>query len=194
VSGDALLRVPVNQGETLYVVVESPDREESSAFQLIAAAREIVCGDGHVDADEGCDDGNFVTDDGCSSECVFQPDEVEPNATVQTANVYAPSAFFASIADAADVDVVAIEVAAGQKLIAQTFDLGDGGCARFELDNLIEVLNSVGTPFGSDDDGGTGFCAALATDALSAGTYHVRVSASGVAESFLYRLSLTLED
>jgi cysteine-rich repeat protein len=189
-----LLTVPVDQGETVYVVVESPNRDVVSAFQLMAVAHEVVCGDGYVDLNEECDDGNAVSDDGCSDTCVFLSDETEPNATIQAADVYLEPVFFGEIASASDVDVVAIDVGAGQKLIAETFDLGDGACGRHELDDLIEVLDSSGSPIASDDDGGIGFCAALVTDALGAGTYYVRVRASGVAESFLYRLSVRLEN
>jgi hypothetical protein len=45
----------------------------------------------------------------------------------------------------------------------------------------------------SDDDGRIGFCAALVTDALAAGTYSERIRASGVSERFLYQLSARLQ-
>lgn len=191
---NSYLTLPVVQGEPVYVVVESPERDVARAFQLTAIAHEVVCGDAHVDLDEECDDGNVASDDGCSDNCEFQSDESEPNSTLQQADPYSAPGFFGRISSDSDVDIVAIEVAAGQKLIAETFDLGDGACGRYELDNRIEVLDSSATSISLNDDGGIGFCAALVTDALAAGTYYVRVRSSGVTDSFLYQLSLRLVD
>jgi cysteine-rich repeat protein len=193
-SSAALLEQPVTEGEALYFVVESPDRTLPRQFQLAASAHTIVCGDGFIDADEECDDGNTVDEDGCSSQCEFQTDEDDPNATTGTADPYTPPQFFGSINSEDDVDVISIAVGAGQTLIAETQDLGDGACARNELDNALEVLSPSGTPLGSNDDYGTSFCAALVIGPLEAGTHYVRMTPSGVAERFQYKLVLTLQD
>lgn len=190
---DRLLTVAVTQGELVYVIVESPDRDVPSTFSLIASAREVVCGDGYADLAEECDDGNFEDSDGCSNACAFQPDEEEPNATLQTANSYAPPEFFGAIASADDVDVISVSLSAGQHLVVETFDLGDGACARLELDDWIDVLDGAGNVIESDDDDGIGFCAALVTSPLGAGTHYVRVRASGAAQSFFYRLQIRVE-
>jgi cysteine-rich repeat protein len=191
---DPLARINVTAGETLYLVVESSDRTTPTSFQIVATAREVACGDGFVDLDEECDDGNFEDDDGCSTDCVFQSDEDEPNGTLQNATPYTQPEFFGSISNEDDVDVVSIEVGAGQQLIAETLDLGDGACAQLALDNWIDVLDGSGEVVASDDDAGTGFCAAVVTAPLSAGTYYVRTRASGTAERFFYRLQLSLQD
>jgi len=189
----ATLRIGVAQSEVLYVVVESGDRDTSSGFELLALAREVSCGDGYRDLDEECDDGNMQDDDGCSNACEFQPDEVEPNDTPEQATAYVPPWFFGAISEPSDVDVVSVEVPQGYRLSARTLDLGDGACAMLELDSSLELLTQEGELVDLDDDGGIGFCSALVVSGLAAGTYFVRIAASGAAESFLYRLELELE-
>lgn len=190
-SSERFLTLAVTQGVPLYLVVESAGSDLPSSFQLVAASREVACGDGYADLAEECDDGNFSDSDGCSNSCVFQPDEVEPNDSPQEANAFVPPDFFGAIDGADDDDLVSISISAGQRLSAETLDLGDGACARLELDSWVDVLDSFGTVIASNDDGGTGFCAALVTEPLNAGTHYVRLRASGAATSFQYRLRLT---
>jgi cysteine-rich repeat protein len=192
-ASDPLARINVTAGETLYLVVDSSDRATPTPFQIVATAREVACGDGFVDLVEECDDGNLDDDVGCYTVCVFQSDEDEPNGTPQKATPYTQPEFFGLISNEDDVDVVSIEVGAGQQLIAETLDLGDGACAQLTLDSWIDVLDGSGDVVASDDDAGIGFCAALVTAPLSAGTYYVRTRASGTAERFFYRLQLTLQ-
>ena len=47
----------------------------------LSLCRQVTCGDGFVDGDEGCDDGNTVSSDGCSEGCVV---EFCGDGTVQT--------------------------------------------------------------------------------------------------------------
>lgn len=186
------LVLEVTEGETLYLVVETPARDRVTDFELRAFSHPIVCGDGYVDADEACDDGNVDDSDGCSNQCLFQPDEVEPNDTVEEANASEAFPFFGAIATSDDVDVVTVQVDGSQTLIAQTFDLGDGACAQNRLDSVLTILDETGDVVAEDDDTGTGFCSAVVAEALAEGSYYVSVSAGSAAESFLYRLDVTL--
>jgi cysteine-rich repeat protein len=190
----ALLKVSVTSGETLFVVVENADRSVQSTFQLVASAHEVVCGDGYIDLDEECDDGNFVDDDGCNNDCEFLSDEQEPNSSIENADPFVAPEFFGSIRSSADLDIVSIVVGAGQTLVAETYDLGDGACNGLELDNWLDVLTASGEVLASDDDAGIGYCAALVSGPLDAGIYYVRVRASGTTESFSYRLGITLQN
>jgi cysteine-rich repeat protein len=193
-SSASVRQIEVNQGEAIYLVVESPDRSVPRAFTLSATAHPVACGDAYVDLDEECDDGNRVDDDGCNNECLFLTSEDEPNSSVEEADPYTAPEFFGEIRNDSDIDIVSIAVAAGQSLIVETLDLGDGTCGRRELDNWIDVLDAEESVLASNDDGGIEFCAALVTGPLAAGTYYVRTRASGVAETFFYKLVISLQD
>jgi cysteine-rich repeat protein len=53
------------------LVGSSPGNQLCPAFR--EPSRPILCGNGHLDPDEGCDDGNSDDGDCCSSRCQFEP-------------------------------------------------------------------------------------------------------------------------
>ncbi len=55
--------------------LEEPELEEPEL-------EEPFCGDGFIDADEGCDDGNDTDGDGCSSSCEIEPYEAEGEGSI----------------------------------------------------------------------------------------------------------------
>lgn len=191
-SNYSVLEVEVTLETPAYIVVESGERQVAASFQLVATSREVICSDGYIDGSEQCDDGNYDDGDGCSSECVFQPNEAEPNANLNQANTYTDPGFVGVITNVQDVDTVSIEVPAGGTLVAETSDLGDGQCLRNELDNRLTIFNSQGEVMATDDDSGIGYCAAAIATDLSAGEYFVSLTASGASQSFAYRLRLRL--
>lgn len=67
---DEVLKIAVNAGETIYVVVDGKDTA-AGAYTLIAMQEAgTFCGDGLPDPGELCDDGNEVAGDGCSAACL----------------------------------------------------------------------------------------------------------------------------
>jgi cysteine-rich repeat protein len=190
--GTAQLRVPVSQGQPIYVLVESLDAGVASGFDLVASARPIACGDGYVDAGEECDDGNFNDDDGCDLECNFQSSEDNPNGSLNQADPYQPPAYYGSVSSENDRDTVSIDVPAGYMLVAQTSDLGDGACSQLQMDTFLELFDDAGDLVADDDDSGIGFCAALVAPGLPEGEYFVRLTGSGGSSDFFYRLEIEL--
>lgn len=191
--GTERLRVAVTQGEQVFIIVDGSGSSEAGAFVLSAASRAVVCGDGNRDLDEECDDGAKVSGDGCSSTCHLEANETEPNGTVIQADAYDATPFFASISPAGDVDVFAVTVTKpNTKLTAETFDLGDGACAKLLMDTFVEILDTNGsTVLASNDDVLTNFCSSASKDGLPVGKYYVRVR--GVEGStFPYALSVGL--
>jgi len=185
------VRVAVAQGEALFVVVDGSDTAEQGAFTLDVESRPVRCGDAVRDEGEECDDGNQDSNDGCSSSCTVESDETEPNGSTAEADPYTGFPFFAGIVPAADVDVFSIAVTAGSTLTAETFDYGDGACSQNLLDSYLELLAPNGSSvLDEDDDGGAGFCSVVSASNLSAGTYFVRVRASGTATTFPYVLNV----
>ncbi len=192
--GHERLVVPVVAGEVLFVVVDGSGALEAGSFSLSAASRAIECGDGFRDETEQCDDGRNDDGDGCSAACVLEADETEPNDEVTLANELSAGSLVASVAPVGDVDVFSVQVADPlSTLSVATTDLGDSACANLTLDNFIEILDSNGTTvLALDDDAGTGFCARAVATRLGAGTYFVRVTASGSATTFPYRLHVAV--
>ncbi|HHH30445.1 MAG TPA: DUF4215 domain-containing protein, partial [Polyangiaceae bacterium] len=58
---------------TYYVVVDGTTAADEGAFTLDIAAAVTTCGDGTVDATEGCDDMNTMAGDGCDAMCAVEP-------------------------------------------------------------------------------------------------------------------------
>jgi cysteine-rich repeat protein len=186
------VRAAVTRGQDVFLVVDGADAGQDGLFVLDLASRPIACGDGHLDPGEGCDDHNRSPDDGCSAECALELDEVEPNEAPSVATPYSGLPFIARISSGTDVDVFSIVISAqNSTLSVETLDLGDGACARMELDDRIEILAPDGRMLVSNDDGGVGFCAKASATGLSPGTYYVRVRASGVATDFPYNLDIS---
>jgi cysteine-rich repeat protein len=193
------LSVPVAAGDTLYAVVEGLSDVDAGEFNLRAASRPAtVCGDGFLDPEEECEDENTDPGDGCSADCMLESTETEPNDTPGEADALRDP-YYGQIDPAGDVDVIAVEVAAGPaSLRVSTHNVGIGMCGLELMDSYLEILDSNGTTMlSSDDDGGDGFCACASTFALPAGTYYVRVEASEYAapslDTFPYRLGVSLD-
>jgi cysteine-rich repeat protein len=184
--------VEVQQAEEVFLVVDGVGADEAGVFALQTLTRPISCGDGIRDPGEACDDHNSDSDDGCSAQCVLESSEAEPNDTQGSAHPYGDLPEVGEISGASDVDVFSIEIEQDDStLLAETLDLGDGTCANLVLDDRIEIVRSNGDVIAMDDDSGDGFCAVASAENLNAGTYFVRVTASGVATAFPYRLRLS---
>jgi cysteine-rich repeat protein len=186
------VRTAVTRGQDVFLVVDGADPNQEGLFVLDLASRPVECGDGNLDPGEACDDRNRLPDDGCSASCELELDEVEPNEATSSATPYTSLPFIARISSASDIDVFSIAVSAPNSMLSvETLDLGDGACARMELDDRIEILAPDGHTLISNDDGGVGFCAKASVTGLAPGTYYVRVQASGVASAFPYNLDIS---
>lgn len=65
------LELPVSAGEWFYVFVDA-DRDDGGPFVATVTVTPRACGNGRLDAGEGCDDGNVLDGDGCSATCQLQ--------------------------------------------------------------------------------------------------------------------------
>jgi cysteine-rich repeat protein len=186
-----LLRVPITQNQTVFIVVDGTGNASAGGYSLSVASRAVVCGDGHRDGSEGCDDGNSRSLDGCSAACALESDETEPNGSVGQADAYTGYPFFAAISTPDDVDVFSIALPAGHtRLLAETFDLGDGACAKYLLDSRLEILDGAGVVREQNGDTRSSFCSRVEKTGLSAGTYYVRVTSEGQKPTFPYILNV----
>ncbi len=176
--------VPIQQGQTVYVIVTGPDASDTGRYSLSLRSRVPKCGDGIRDPGEQCDDGNTTPGDGCSATCTIESSETEPNNTTAQANDYVEP-FYAQISPSGDVDVVKVTVPGpSSTLTADTFDYGDGACYKQLLDSYIDIIGTDGsTVIASDDDSGSGLCAHAVASGLAAGTYYVRVKASSFGDT-----------
>ena len=153
-------------GQQLHALLgQIADRHEQERQAEQEHQAELRSPDGFRDLDEECDDGNEVDSDACNNDCEFQPTEQEPNDTLPNAVAYTDP-LYGAISSQGDMDVFYVDVTEGSSLSIQTLDLGDGACARYELDSYIEVQDEAQTTVAYGDDTGIGFCAAVATDAL----------------------------
>jgi cysteine-rich repeat protein len=188
------LRIPITQGQTVFIVVDGTGAATAGRYTLDALSRVIQCGDAYRDTGEECDDGNRSSSDGCSADCRLEPDEGEPNGTTGEADPYNGFPYFAAIGSAGDVDVFSVAVAsAGSTITAETFDLGDGSCAQDLLDSTVEILAPNGsTVLASDNDSGDGLCSVATARGVGAGTHFVRVRASTASATFPYVLNVSV--
>jgi hypothetical protein len=86
-----------------------------------------------------------------------------------------------------------VVTAANSTITVETLDLGDGSCAQFRLDSLVEILApDGGSVLGSDNDSGAGFCSVATATGLAAGTYFVRVRAAAASATFPYKLNVAV--
>lgn len=150
------------------------------------------CGDGVFNGTEECDDQNMANGDGCTSDCKVEANEVEPNDTAAQASPFVVSPFYWAKIDSGDVDFVSFTVTkANTSVTAVTYDIGDGGCSKNEIDSFVEIIAANGTTvLASDDDAGEGFCARAVAPSLAMGNYFVRISAAPKSgtPSFFYQL------
>ncbi len=75
--GRERLSIPVEEGETLFLVVDGHGAQDAGAYALDVQSRAVVCGDGVAEGLERCDDGNANDGDGCSSTCEFECDVLD---------------------------------------------------------------------------------------------------------------------
>ncbi len=184
------LSVPVNAGDTMYVVVESYSPVDVGSFTLRVMSRGLnVCSDGYRDPLEDCDDGNDDPYDACDTSCNLASDETEDNGTTGTADAYHDS-FWASISPSADVDVFEIDVPVGPGSISASIQGMLDECVRGKADSFVEILNSGGTALKSNDNVGDSFCSDVVSSGLAAGTYYVRVSASSASSTLTFPYQL----
>lgn len=155
---------------------------------------EPFCGDAVINPGEECDDGNQDIGDGCRPDCTVELSESEPNNTFPEANPYVANPFYLAKVAAGDIDFIAFPVSMpNMSVVVRTYDVGDGACAKNELDSFVEILGSDGsTVLASDDDAGEGFCSRAVASSLPVGNYFVRVAAAPKAgtPSFIYQLKI----
>jgi hypothetical protein len=104
----------------------------------------------------------------------------EPNATPASATSLPLGAEAAGVlTNAADADWYAVTVAAGARLRIET---GPGAAAVQARDTVVTLLDAVGAPVCSNDDGvASGWYTRLVTAALPAGQYFVAVEGGAAA-------------
>ena len=127
------LTVPVVQGQSYFVIVSSFNVAQFGPYQLSAATRTPICGDGHTDPPEQCDDGNTTAGDGCDATCHIElvtcanPVVIaDPSQGVHTAVGQADSV--TSCAPVGDLDMV-FEVTAAQTGVLEASITGNGTIA-----------------------------------------------------------------
>lgn len=122
--------------------------------------------------------------------------EVEPNNASAQASAYGNATFVGAISPAGDEDWVKLDVPSpNATLTATVADFGNGDCANFKLDSVLEVFGPDGkTSLAMNDDSGN-FCSVAEAKGLAAGAYYVRVAASQNAKFpvFAYRLTLQVQ-
>ena len=70
--GEVMIQSALPAG-TYYVVVDGYNTDDVGPYTLSISATPSTCGDGHLDADEGCDNHNNANSDGCDSRCQVEP-------------------------------------------------------------------------------------------------------------------------
>lgn len=193
--GGLPVELPVTAGDELFVHVDGVAAAAAGSFRLTVASRELVCGDGFRDGDEGCDDGGTEDGDGCSADCQVESSEGSDNDRLESADPMAAD-YYGAIDPLGDEDWVSLEVIDPlTSLVVRTFDFGDNACMLSRLDNVLELYAADGSLLASDDDGGTGYCARLLVPGLAPGLYYLRTAASpwGTVGIFPYRLQILLD-
>lgn len=192
-SGGEFLSVPVQQNDTVFIIVDGGDDGEYGAYSLNVGSRVPDCGDGTIDRPgEWCDDGENNDGDGCSATCQVESTESEPNDTFGQADPNPdPSFTHATIDPAGDVDYVTVEVTTGgAAILARIHDFGDGGCGANLIDTVIDLLDTDGTTVLASNNDSTSSCSSLIHSGLAVGTYFVRVTGDAGASpaTFAYAL------
>lgn len=188
-----------------YLVAVATSSGAGGAVELGVTINDAVCGNNVLEnnATEQCDDGNTSNGDGCDSMCQFEGNltaEIEPNDT--TANAQALSiapggsaqTISAGITPIGDIDMFSFTIASGTaSLVANTYPTnGDPTSCNFDVDTLVELMDSTGTVIATNDDdpARSGFCSLLnsttdpAAGMLAAGTYYVVVRHYDNTQSF----------
>ncbi len=197
-SGGGRVEHAASAGDVFYVAVDAVGSDlKDGAYLLSVGSRNIVCGDGHTDSGEQCDDGQpAASGDGCDASCQIESIEHGANDKVNQADPISAGFHPAQIEPAGDIDYFKVDVATGASLIVDTFDFGDGACAKQQLDAALTVLGpDQQTVVAEDDDSGAGTCAHVALGGLPGGTYTIAVSASafGDLETFGYVLAVVVD-
>jgi len=197
------LKVTLQSAKNLGVYVRSSCQDANSELgcldDALAGAAEVLV----VPVDMGTAVTIFVdaakpTDAGAFTvAAALEPStEVEPNNTTENASGYGAATFVGAISPAGDEDYVKIDVPAqGATLTATVEDFGNGDCANFKLDSVLEVFGPDGkTSLAVNDDAGN-FCSQAEVKGLAPGDHFVRLAASKNAKIpvFAYRLSLQVK-
>jgi cysteine-rich repeat protein len=162
------------------------------AYKLDVQVSDDICGNGAVSGNEECDDGNLLPNDGCSPACLFEPSEVEPNATPMTANVY-KSPWHGAINPAGDVDMVAVTVGMGESIIsASVVDDGNGDCMMQKIVSRLEIIGTNGSTVLVANEGNGDYCAGTSIENLAPGKYYVRVKAGPLAPNATFSYGLQI--
>jgi cysteine-rich repeat protein len=176
----AVVEASLAAGETAFVSVAR--RLTTRSFSL--AVTPLVCGDGRRARPEECDDGNLVAGDGCDPSCVAEPvAEQEPNDVRARAQPLPVGRVLAGALPAGDLDYVALDLTAGGTYVFQIFQggweecLGAGGPTTLDLHGPNGELLAQGDPL----VGLGGKCPGFSFVAPAAGTYFLRVEATGDA-------------
>ncbi|MEZ4301120.1 MAG: pre-peptidase C-terminal domain-containing protein [Polyangiaceae bacterium] len=189
------LSVPVTEGQTLILVVDTEGASSAGTYTLGAQTRPILCGDGIQDSVEACDDANTDAGDGCSPTCTLESNEVEPNdALGQAAPFAAP--YFASISPEGDIDFVQIDLPSPGGIKVSVNGLGEMACSDGSMDSYLTLLDDQGKVLAANDDVVSGsLCSLAAAPGLAAGTYYAKIEASPMsppdAATFPYELTVT---
>lgn len=159
------------------VTENSTTRQALPLYYLHINVLDPGCGNAVIEGTEACDDGNTDNADGCDAACAFEP----------LLSYTAPGSaqlFTGTIDPATNVDPIQIVVTSESYLFAQTFtNATTGACVG--ADTVLNLRDAAGTTLlGSDNDGGTFPCSAIAPPAdafarLVPGTYWLTVSESG---------------
>jgi hypothetical protein len=120
-------------------------------------------------------------------------EEVEPNGGPGTASDFADP-YVAAIYPAGEEDYIRVQInGQGTTLVATVTDFGNGDCANFKLDSVLEIYAADGTTSLAFNDDAGDFCSRAEATGLAAGDYFVRVAASRVATRPIFAYLLTVE-
>jgi len=150
------------------------------------------CGDFVINPNEECDDGNNDANDGCSADCKIESSESEPNDNAAQATAFLENPVYLAKVGMSDVDYVKFSVStANASVVVRILDVGDGACAKGNLDSFVDIIAADGTTIlTSDDDAGEGYCSRAELPKAPVGDYFARIQAApkNMLTSFIYRL------
>ena len=169
------------KGETLFLMVEGLEPQDSGAFTITATERVVTCGDARRDLGEECDDGGTDNGDGCSSKCLVEQSVASGNGTFATATLITLSdtepAYLGQLTTGGRVHYLKFAVQQAGKLYVQLNDFGDGSCSFGTLDTTMWLYDAAEKDiYGNNaQDSGDGYCSAVTGFDVAEGTYYLKV-------------------